>query len=182
MLQHGQEQLTKCVEAGEMCSTTVESKLQEHEGKLGTIMQSQSDISQRLQLVEETTKVQIPALSSNVKSIFERISESDQPCQENDVESPNQLPFDQEMCALGQIDGFVPSSDPQGLLIVEYVESDISLHLSSVPVRAGCHCSLRSSSFHNPTRDLSSFVNSQPLLSDFCQWNAVICYERHWIP
>ena len=138
-LQHGQEQLTKRVEAGEMRSTTVELKLQEHEGKLGTIMQSQSDISQRLQLVEETTKVQIPALSSDVKSIFERISESDQPCQEeqNDVESPNQLPFDQEMCALGQIDGFVPSSDPQGLLIVDDVESDISLHLSSVPVCAG---------------------------------------------
>ena len=126
-LQHAQEQLTKRVEAGEMHSTTVESKLQEQEGKLGTIMQSQSDISQRLQLVEETTKVQIPALSSDVKSIFECISES-----------PNQLPFDQEMCALGQIHGFVPSSDPQGLLIVDDVESDISLHLLSVPVRAGC--------------------------------------------
>jgi len=59
-----------------MCSTTVESKLQEQEGKLGTIMQSQSDISQRLQLVEETTKAQIPALCSDVKSIFEHISES----------------------------------------------------------------------------------------------------------
>ena len=40
MLQHGKEQLTKHVEAGKMRSTTVESKLQEHEGKLGTFMQS----------------------------------------------------------------------------------------------------------------------------------------------
>ena len=42
------------------------------------------------------------------------------------------------MRVLGQSDGFFPSSESQGLLAVDDMESNIPLHLSSVPVHAGC--------------------------------------------
>ena len=45
-------------------------------GSLVPLCRAESDISQQLQLVEETTKAQIPMLCSDMKSIFEHISDS----------------------------------------------------------------------------------------------------------